>query len=166
MIRRLVAVLGWVSVAALVVAASSTLASAARFTSPRVGRITVRVGKPFRECDSNGKNCNPWHYRAVTVSFVARANLAPGVSWYEFTLSYTPTGSCFVDQGGQGGPASPWTLRAGQRTASTFDLPDCPRIVHGAIVYDTSTAPHTNQYVPHVGYIDGVLVGTFSFRMS
>lgn len=164
--RRFVALLGSVTVAALAVTGSSTLASTARLTSPRVGPITVRVGKPIRECDSNGKNCNPWRYLPVTVTFVARANLAAGVSWYEFNLSYTPTGPCPVQQGGSGGPASPYHLRAGQRATWADDIIDCPRIVHGAIVYDTSTARHTNQYVPNIGYIDGVLVGTFSFRMS
>lgn len=163
--RRLAALLVAVTVAALAVAASSTVAGT-RFTSPRLGPITVRVGKPVKECDSHGKNCNPWRYLPVTVTFVARANLAAGVSWYEFNLNFTPTGPCPVQQGGSGGPASPFRLHAGQRATWADDIIDCPRIVHGAIVYDTSTAPHTNQYVPNIGYVDGALVGTFSFRMS
>ena len=151
---------------AMCVVSAIALASEARLTSPPVAPITVRVGKPFQECDSHGKNCSPWHYRSLTVSFVARANLSPGVSWYELTTRFTPTGSCFVQQGGEGGPANPYHLRAGQRATFSDDIPDCPRIVHGAIVYDTNTAPHSHQYVPNIGPIDGVLVGTFGFRMS
>ncbi|MGH2850205.1 MAG: hypothetical protein ACRDLP_06275 [Solirubrobacteraceae bacterium] len=147
-------------------AAAPALAGPAPFTSPRIGAITVRIGRPVRECDKNGTNCDPQRYRPVTITFVARANLEAGVSWYELNLTFTSTGPCSVEQGGTGGPSTPYHLRAGQRARWVDDIVDCPRIVHGAIVYDTSTAPHTGRYVPNVGYIDGALVGTFSFHMS
>jgi len=37
--------------------------------------------------------------------------------------------------------------------------------VRGDVVYNGNSGPHTNQKVPGLGYIDGVLGGTFSFTM-
>lgn len=154
------------SVLVLVTAPGVGAAGAASLTSPRVGPITVRLGKPVRECGPHGNDCGPWPDLPVAVTFIARENLAPGLSWYEFNLRFTPTGPCPVDQGGMGGPATPSHLHAGRLATWANDIIDCPRIVHGAIVYDTNTAPHSHQYVPGVGAIDGVLVGTFTFSMK
>ncbi|HEY1776815.1 MAG TPA: hypothetical protein VGG41_11705 [Solirubrobacteraceae bacterium] len=155
-----------VTVAVIVGATVTASASTARFASPSVDPISVHIGKLVKSCEANGKLCSPGLNRTVTISFVSHEKLAAGVSWYEMNLRFMNTGPCPVDQGGMGGPTTPSALRVGQRATWSNEIIDCPRVVYGAIVYDTSRAPHTHVVVPHVGGIDGALVGTFSFRMT
>jgi hypothetical protein len=156
----------FVTVVVVVATTVAASASTAPFTSPSVDPISVHIGKLVKSCEANGKLCSPGLYRTVTISFVSHQKLAAGLSWYEINLRFMNTGPCPVDQGGMGGPTTPSALQAGERATWSSEIINCPRVVYGAIVYDTSRAPHTHIVVPHVGGIDGALVGTFSFRMT
>lgn len=146
--------------------ADPSLATSAPVTTRDVSTsVGVTVGtKLIRECGPHGKSCvGP--FRQLIVSFVSRIAV-PTAAWYEVTLTFVPTGRCQIDQSGEGGPILQ-SIRAGQRVNEVFDVRSCPRIIHGAVAYNgTNAAPHKQRYVPGVGYIDGLLVGTFGLRMS
>jgi len=151
---------------ALAVGVATSLASAGsrHVTGPQVAaHISARVGKVMRNCLPGGKRCFG-QVRNVTLSFVARVGVANPGSWYQFTTLDTPTGPCSDGEGGDGGRFQD-SIRPGQIARTTFQISNCPRSVRGDVVYNGNGGPHTNQIVPGVGTIDGVLVGTFSFTM-
>jgi hypothetical protein len=154
------------STVVLTVGIGATLAFAGsrHVTEPQVAaHISVRVGKAMPNCLPGGKRCEG-QLRNVTLSFVARVGVANPGSWYQFNTLDTPTGPCSDAEGGDGGRFQQ-DIRPGQLAQATFQITNCPRSVRGDVVYNGNSGPHTNQKVPGVGYIDGVLVGTFSFTM-
>jgi hypothetical protein len=154
--------------AMLAVGVGPALGSSSGAVTARQVATTVHATlgrKLSRECSSHGASCVSGPFRQVIVSFVSRVPVPSG-DHYEITLTFVPTGPCALDQGGQGGPTL-HLIRAGQRVREVFDLRVCPRIINGAVAYSGSNAaPHKQRHVPGVGYIDGLLVGTFTLRMS
>jgi hypothetical protein len=145
--------------------AAVAIGSSVRVTAPEVATaVSARTGTLVADCAPHGKCVSP-PLRQVIVSFVSRAALPSG-SWYYITLDYVPRGSCYLDQGGQGARVN-GPLRAGEWASQTFRVPNCPRIIDGAVAYNgPNTVPHKPQYAPGVGSVDGLLVGTFTLSMS
>lgn len=145
--------------------ASLAFAAAKRVTGTQVAaQISIRVGKAMPNCLPGGRKCVGGRVRNVTLSFVARVGVTNPGSWYQFNTRDTPTGPCSDAEGGDGGRFQQ-VVRPGQRATATYQITDCPRRVHGDVVYNGNLGPHTNQRVPGLGTIDGVLVGTFAFTM-
>jgi hypothetical protein len=140
---------------------------------PRTGRITsqqvatplsVQIGKVTPDCGPNGKSCG-WPLLNVTISFTARVAVPNAASHYEYNLQFTPDGPCSHGHNDGLGGSTLSDLRAGQRVHLNIGISSCPGIVHGAIVYNGPNA-RNSEFVPGVGYIEGPLVGTFSFHMQ
>jgi hypothetical protein len=149
----------------LVGATAEALAGSGPVSSAQVATpIRVQTGKVVSNCGPSGKHCG-WAELLVTISFTSRVTISTGSSWYEFNSQFTPDGPCSHGHNVGLGGRIVGDVSAGLATHLTFGISDCPGVVHGDVVYDSATGPHTKQDVPGVGYIDGLLVGTFSFHM-
>jgi hypothetical protein len=139
---------------------------AALAATPQVATpISVKQGKVIPDCGPGGASCG-WPELLVTISFTSRVVITNGATWYKVELQFTPTGPCL--HGHNDGLAASTTsdVRVGQRVHITIGVSNCPGIVHGAVVYDGSTFPHTGTAVAGLpARIDGFLVGTFNFHM-
>jgi len=149
------------------VVTAPVLASSGQVTGPQVvTSVSARVGKLYPDCGPGGKSCG-WPERLVTISFISRVAIPNAASWYEINMHFTATGPCSHGYSPGLGGRTLRDLRAGQRVNDTMGISDCPGIVRGDVVYNGNAAPHAPQSVQGVpGYIDGLLVGTFTFRLS
>ena len=134
-----------------------------RITAQQVATpISVQIGKVTPNCGNGG--CG-WPLLNVTISFTARLAVPNAASHYEYNLQFTPDGPCSHGHNDGLGGSTLSDLRAGQRVHLTVGISNCPGIVHGDVVYNGPNAANS-QNVPGVGYIEGPLVGTFSFHMQ
>jgi hypothetical protein len=164
--RRLIVGLACVLAGSVgIVSGTQAFAGSAPLSGAQVATpISVKTGKVVADCGPSGKSCG-WPELLVTISFTSRVAISNGSNWYEFNTQFTPDGTCSHGHNDGLGGRITGDIPAGQRTHLTFGISNCPGVVHGDVVYDSTTGRHTNQDVPGVGYIDGLLVGTFSFHM-
>lgn len=145
--------------------ATQALASSRHVTGPQVATpISVHMGKAIPDCGPGGKSCG-WPELLVTISFTSRVAIPNSRSWYEINMHFTPIGPCSHGHNDGLGARTIGDLRTRERAHVTLGISNCPGAVRGDVVYNGNTGAHTNQDVPGVGWIDGVLVGTFGFRM-
>jgi hypothetical protein len=164
--RRAIVLFAFVAAVSGGVVTAPAIAGSGQITGPQVAApVSVQVGKFFADCGPGGKSCG-WPERLVTISFTSRVAIPNAGSWYEINMQFTSTGPCSHGYSPGRGGRTLGDLRAGQRVNKTMGISDCPGIVRGDVVYNGNAAPHARQNVPGVGYIDGLLVGTFSFRLS
>jgi hypothetical protein len=130
--------------------------------------ITVHIGKPVKpRCHRAGRqsSCGSTEINA-SISFTARVAVTNIASHYETNAKFTATGPC--RQGAAAGSGAPTftDIHAGQRVTQRLYLSACPGVIHGEVLYIQNNGASTNQTVPALpGQGQGVIVGTFSFRL-